>query len=97
MASSNSTKNVNFRMDAAMKEQIDEICQEMGINLTTALNIFVKKVIQERRIPFDITADPFYSAENMAHVRRGIAQLNAGHGKEHSLIEEDLHASNLGR
>ena len=41
-----------------------------------------------QRIPFEISADPFYSEENMAHLRRGIEALNAEHGKEHELIED---------
>ncbi len=43
----------------------------------------------EKRIPFEISADPFYSDSNMAHLRRGVAALNAGEGIEHELIEEE--------
>ena len=44
--------NVNFRMDAQLKRNVEEICQRMGMNLTTALTICCKKIEQERRIPF---------------------------------------------
>lgn len=50
--------SVNFRMDAELKESVEEICRKMGMNLTTAITIFCTKVAQERRIPFEITADP---------------------------------------
>lgn len=51
--------NVNFRMDAELKKGLEEVCSEMGLNLTTAFTIFAKKVLQERKIPFELTADPF--------------------------------------
>ncbi|MCD7761620.1 MAG: type II toxin-antitoxin system antitoxin, RelB/DinJ family [Lachnospiraceae bacterium] len=43
----------------------------------------------EKRIPFEVSADPFYSDSNMVHLRRGVAALNAGEGIEHELIEEE--------
>ncbi len=78
---------VNFRMDAALKREMEATCREMGLSLTTAFTIFAKKVTRERRIPFEVSADPFYSESNRRHLRRGIAALNAGEGQEHELIE----------
>ena len=80
---------VNFRMDVAMKAELEELCQELGMNMTTAFNIFAKKMIRERRIPFDVSVDPFYSKSNMEHLKRGIEALNAGKGVEHDIIEAD--------
>lgn len=80
---------VNFRMDVAMKAELEELCQELGMNMTTAFNIFAKKMIRERRIPFDVSVDPFYSKSNMEHLKRGIEALNAGKGVEHDIIEVD--------
>ncbi len=42
---------------------------------------------QGKRIPFDVSVDPFYSESNMAHLRRGVEALNAGKGVEHDIIE----------
>ncbi len=81
--------NVNFRMDADLKRSMERVCEEMGLSMTTAFTIFAKKVSREKRIPFEVTADPFYSERNMAHLRRGIAALNAGQGVAHELIEDD--------
>ena len=80
---------VNFRMDAALKRDVEEICKEMGMSMTTAFTIFAKKLSRERKIPFEITADPFYSESNLRHLRRGVAALDAGEGQEHELIEAD--------
>ena len=78
---------VNFRMDEDLKKNMEQTCADMGMSMTTAFTIFAKKVANEKRIPFEITADPFYSESNMAHLRRGIAALNAGKGVEHEPIE----------
>ena len=80
---------VNFRMDVAMKAELEELCQELGMNVTTAFTIFAKKMIRERRIPFDVSVDPFSSKSNMEHLKRGIEALNAGKGVEHDIIEVD--------
>ncbi len=84
------TVNVNFRMDAELKKMMEQTCEEMGFSITTAFTIFAKKVVRERRIPFEVEAgDPFYSESNMAYLRRAASALNAGQGVEHELIEVD--------
>lgn len=61
----------------------------MGLSMSAAFTIFAKKVSREWRIPFEVSADPFYPESNMAHLRRGIAALNAGKGAAHEPIEDD--------
>ncbi len=79
--------NINFRMDADLKKSMEQACEDMGLSMSTAFTIFAKKVSRERRIPFEVSADPFYSDSNMAHLRRGIAALNSGKGVTHEPIE----------
>ena len=79
--------NVNFRLDEDVKKSMEQACFELGLSMSAAFKIFAKKVGREKRIPFDITADPFYSESNMKHLRRGIEALNAGNGMEHEMIE----------
>ena len=55
--------------------------------MSTAINMFIKTVVREHQIPFKITADPFYSEENMAHLKKAIKDLEEGKGVEHDLIE----------
>lgn len=78
---------VNFRMDEELKKNMEETCSEMGLSMTAAFTMFAKKVSREKRIPFEITADPFYSEANMKHLRKGIVALNNGAGVEHEIIE----------
>jgi addiction module antitoxin, relB/dinJ family len=82
------TVNVNFRLDEADKKRMENVCNELGLSMSAAFTIFAKKVGREHRIPFEISVDPFYSESNVAHLRRGIAALNAGLGVEHDIIEE---------
>ena len=79
--------NVNFKLDADIKNSMEEACSEMGISMSAAFKIFAKKVGREKRIPFEVSVDPFYSESNMRHLRRGIEALNTGDGKEHEIIE----------
>lgn len=78
---------VNFRMDEDLKKSMEQACSDMGLSMTTAFTIFAKKVSREKRIPFEVSADPFYSESNMAHLRRGIVALDAGKGVEHEPVE----------
>ena len=80
--------NINIRMDKELKEQFDLFCSNVGMSMTTAFCIFAKKAVREQKIPFEITAeDSFYSDENMKRLKKAIAELNQGKGKEHELIE----------
>ncbi len=84
------TVNVNFKLDADVKKSMEIACSDMGLSMSAAFTVFAKKVGREKRIPFEISADPFYSESNMAHLRRGVDALNAGKGREHELVEIDV-------
>lgn len=77
------------RVDAADKVSFDAFCSNVGINTSTAINMFVKAVLRENRIPFEIaqTPDPFYSDVNLAHVKKSVQELRSGKGTAHELIE----------
>ena len=77
---------VNFRMDADLKRDMEDTCKNMGLTVTAAYTLFAKKVTQEKRIPFEIVADPFYSAQNIERLRRAAADMKAGRNiSEHEL------------
>ena len=81
---------INFRIDEKIKKEMEKICREMGMSMTTAFTIFATKVTKEKRIPFEITVDPFYSESNMKYLEKVIADIESGKAKlvEHDLIEE---------
>lgn len=72
---------VNFRIDDTIKAKAESVCSAMGLTMSTAINIFLTKLANEQRIPFEVAIDPFYSDENIARLRKSIADLNAGKGK----------------
>ena len=82
---------VNFRVDDNIKAKAEDACAAMGLTMSSAINIFLTKVANERRIPFEVSADPFYSEENMAELERRITNLRLGKStlKENDLIEVD--------
>ena len=64
------------------------LCNDMGLSMTAAFTIFAKTVTREKRIPFEVSADPFYSESNLKHLQRVAAELNAGKSVEHEIIED---------
>ena len=82
--------NVNFRLDENDKKNMEQVCSELGLSLSAAFTIFAKKVGREKRIPFEVSVDPFYSRENISMLERRYADAKAGlNMHEHELIEEE--------
>ena len=51
------TTTVSFRMDSDLKKEFEEFCDDVGLTMTTAFTVFVKKALREYRIPFDVSGD----------------------------------------
>nr|WP_314834162.1 type II toxin-antitoxin system RelB/DinJ family antitoxin [uncultured Oribacterium sp.] len=85
------TVNVNFRLDAEDKKNMEQVCTELGLSMSAAFTIFAKKVGREHRIPFDVSVDPFYSESNIKELKRRIESVRSGKStlEEHDLIEVD--------
>lgn len=85
------TTQVSFRIDENVKTEAERVLKEMGLTLSTAINVFLVKVGREHRIPFEISSDPFYSEENMSYLAGIIEGIENGTRPltEHKLIEED--------
>ncbi|WP_276835379.1 type II toxin-antitoxin system RelB/DinJ family antitoxin [Megasphaera stantonii] len=80
---------ISVRMDESLKKEFDRICNDLGFSMTTAITMLAKKMTREKRIPFDVSIDPFYSEKNMARLRRSIAQMEATGGTIHEVITDD--------
>lgn len=76
---------INFRIDEELKSDLEEICEDMGMSLSTAFTIFAKKLARERKIPFEIDSDPFYSKKNMKRLEKSIEQLEKIGGTVHNI------------
>lgn len=82
-----SQTTINFRMDSELKESMESTCKALGMNMTTAFTIFATKMSREKRIPFEVSIDPFYSEANQKHLDKAISALNSGNGVVHDIIE----------
>lgn len=84
--------NINIRMDENLKLQFDRLCNELGLNMTTAFNIFAKTMVRQQKIPFEVALD-VPNSETLA----AIDDVNHGRNLSksfHSVTElmEDLNA-----
>lgn len=82
---------VNFRIEDDVKTNAEAALKEMGLTLSAAITMFLVKVGREKRIPFEINADPFYSESNMRYLEGIIQDIREGKARfaEHDLIEVD--------
>lgn len=65
----NDTTNLNIRVDKQLKKQSEEVFSEFGFNMTTAVNMFLKQVVRERGIPFQLSLKNTPNAETRAAIR----------------------------
>lgn len=84
-----SQTTVNVRMDEELKKDFDGVCNELGITMSTAVIMLAKKMTREKRVPFEVSVDPFYSDENMERLRKSIAQMEATGGTIHEVRTDD--------
>ena len=80
---------ISARLDSEDKAAFDNFCRDVGMSASTAINLFIKTVIREHRIPFEIaSSDPFYDEVNQAYILKSVRELREGKGTVHELIEE---------
>lgn len=85
------TTQVSFRIDEDVKKSAERALDDMGLTMSAAITVFLKKVAREHRIPFEISADPFYSENNIRYLNKVIDGIENGTRplEEHDLIEVD--------
>ena len=62
------TVNMSIRMDIELKKQAEAMLSDMGLNMTTAMNMFLRQVVRQGRIPFEIATD-IPNAETVAAIK----------------------------
>ncbi len=78
---------ISMRIDDNVKKKAEIACEALGMNMTTAINIYLVKLGNEMRIPFDVSVEPFYNPANQKVLEASIQQLESGKGTQHDLIE----------
>lgn len=70
---------ISARVDSKDKERFDKFCENVGISTSAAIYMFVKNVINEHKIPFEIREpQAAYNAKNMAFLKERAEELNSG-------------------
>lgn len=69
---------ISVRMDDTLKKDFDSVCNELGLTMTTAVTLLAKKMTREKRLPFEVSIDPFYSASNLDALDESINQMKQG-------------------
>lgn len=82
---------ISLRVDDNLKSSAERTFNDIDLSMSTAINIFLKTVVRENRIPFELSAGPFYSKENMEELERRVASIRSGKStlKEHELVKAD--------
>ena len=82
------TAVLQVRLDDKLKKEADALFDAAGLDMTTAVRLFLQQSVIRRCIPFDIIGDPFYSKENQTALNASIRQHKAGKVAIRELIEE---------
>ncbi|MCL2199020.1 MAG: type II toxin-antitoxin system antitoxin, RelB/DinJ family [Defluviitaleaceae bacterium] len=72
-----------------MQDGFADLCQDLGVNMVSVFEAFVKAAVQKKRLPgeLEVAPDPFYSPENIAELKKRAADVEAGKFTYHELIE----------
>lgn len=66
---------ISLRVDDEVKSNAERTLSDIGLSMSTAINIFLKAVVRENRIPFELSADPFYSKENITELEKRVSDI----------------------
>lgn len=82
--------NLSVRIDEKDKKSFEIFCNETGMNVSVAINMFIKAVLREHKLPFEIKTDQFYLESNIKYLERIVAEVKEGKAKfeEHELIDD---------
>ena len=81
---------VSVRMDEQLKQEFDHVCNELGLSMTTAITMLAKKMTREKRLPFEVSIDPFYQQSNQTALQESFRQMERGEVVVKTLDELDV-------
>lgn len=81
--------NVNIRMDSEVKQEAEQLFDSLGMNMTTAFNIFIRQSLRIGGIPFKIISDErgFYNKYNQKKLNAAAKRMNEGKYIVHDIVE----------
>ena len=81
--------NIQVKVDDHLRASAQAVAASMGLDLASAVRIFLTQMVRENGLPFKPTGDRFYNGRNLAALDKSIAQLNAGQTVTKTLDELD--------
>ncbi|MGP1408187.1 type II toxin-antitoxin system RelB/DinJ family antitoxin [Selenomonas sp.] len=78
----------SVRMEEGLKRQFEGLCQEFGMNMATAIHVFVRAVVRERRIPFEISSETELTREGAMQAFMNLRQEAKRSGAADMTLEE---------
>ena len=82
------TSTLQIRVDSTLRRQAEDFFNGAGLDMSSAVRLFLKQVVIRRRVPFDVIAeDPFWSDANQRVLAESIRSLEEGKGVQHELVE----------
>ncbi|MDL2210762.1 type II toxin-antitoxin system RelB/DinJ family antitoxin [Desulfovibrio sp. OttesenSCG-928-O18] len=81
--------NVQVKVDEQLRDNAQAVAASMGLDLASAVRMFLTQMVRENGMPFKPSGDPFYNERNMAALAKSVAQLNAGQTVTKTLDELD--------
>lgn len=81
------TTTVSFRTDAELRRDADIFFETVGMTMSTAINLYLRKIVMEQRIPFEISV-PAMSRESMAALKEAEELKKPGVGKSFKNVDE---------
>ena len=87
---STASTSLQDRLDPNLRNEAQAIFDSLGIDISSAVRMFLRQVVVERGMPFRPCLDPFYNPANIAHLQKALDDVRAGRGIEtHALIGDD--------
>ncbi len=77
---------IQLRVDQALRDEAQVVCNRLGMDLTTAIRVFLNQLVVENGLPFQPKADPFYCTSNMQHLKR----LHDDYLANRNIVSHDL-------
>ena len=84
------TSTLQIRVDSNLRKQADELFALAGLDMSSAVRLFLRQSVIRRRLPFEVVTenpDPFWSEANQRVLRESIESFERGEAKRHELIE----------
>ena len=84
------TSTLQVRIDSGLRKQAEALFGNFGLDMSSAVRLFLRQSIIRRRLPFEVVSDapdPFFSETNQRILRESIASVERGEAKAHELLD----------